>query len=392
MGDSGIRSHGATPSASGDDRLESWKEIAAYLRRDVTTVQRWEKRDGLPVHRLAHDKLGSIFAFKSELDAWSIRSTISGAIPRTRGAGTRGRRLVAVIIGVSATLGISAVGLWLQRRAAATSSESQQVTRTVLELPKASELGVPAISPDGRYVVYPTTTDRLDGQLYIRSLAEFEARPLPETRGATVPFFSPDGQWIGFFANGELRRVSRHGGAPVTIAPAPDGRGASWGSDGTIVFAPHYLGGLMRVPAAGGTVQILTRTGSGEKTHRAPHFVPNSSIVIFTTGTAEIESFDDARLEAVRVDTGERRVLLGGGTDGRYVPQHRTDTSAGDREPRWLASRGPSEGSDFRQRNPRLRQGRGMGANQPACADRSCRYGPHRASASLVDGGATAVA
>ena len=53
-----------------DDRLESWKEIAAYLKRDVTTVQRWEKREGMPVHRHLHDKVGSVFAFKSELDAW----------------------------------------------------------------------------------------------------------------------------------------------------------------------------------------------------------------------------------------------------------------------------------------------------------------------------------
>ncbi len=56
-----------------DDRLDSWKEIATYLNRDVTTVQRWEKREGMPVHRHVHDRMGSVYAFRSELDAW-VRS------------------------------------------------------------------------------------------------------------------------------------------------------------------------------------------------------------------------------------------------------------------------------------------------------------------------------
>src|SRR5580698_2886797 len=54
-----------------EDRLDSWKEIAAYLNRDVTTVQRWEKREGMPVHRHLHDRMGSVYAFPTELDAWS---------------------------------------------------------------------------------------------------------------------------------------------------------------------------------------------------------------------------------------------------------------------------------------------------------------------------------
>src|SRR4026209_2835728 len=58
---------------SPEDRLDSWKEIAAYLKRDVSTVQRWEKREGMPVHRHVHDKLGSVFAFRSELDEWMNR-------------------------------------------------------------------------------------------------------------------------------------------------------------------------------------------------------------------------------------------------------------------------------------------------------------------------------
>src|SRR5215208_3436169 len=61
------------PAPEAGDRLDSWKEIAAYLKRDISTVQRWEKKEGLPVHRLPHDKVGSMFAFKPELDAWLTR-------------------------------------------------------------------------------------------------------------------------------------------------------------------------------------------------------------------------------------------------------------------------------------------------------------------------------
>ena len=67
----GEPSQGMTPSVKpAEDRLDSWKEIAAYLNRDVTTVQRWEKREGMPVHRHLHDRMGSVYAFSSELDAW----------------------------------------------------------------------------------------------------------------------------------------------------------------------------------------------------------------------------------------------------------------------------------------------------------------------------------
>src|SRR5512134_1181584 len=69
----GRASPGSSPVADrpSDDRLDSWKEIAAYLRRDVTTVQRWEKREGMPVHRHVHQKMGSVYAFKTDLDAWA---------------------------------------------------------------------------------------------------------------------------------------------------------------------------------------------------------------------------------------------------------------------------------------------------------------------------------
>ena len=86
----GPPSPGSPPTAERppQDRLESWKEIAAYMRRDVTTVQRWEKREGMPVHRHVHDKLGSVYAFKSDLDAWArTRSPAASGADRARRRG-----------------------------------------------------------------------------------------------------------------------------------------------------------------------------------------------------------------------------------------------------------------------------------------------------------------
>src|SRR5580700_12004301 len=71
---------GAPPSARPpDDRLDSWKEIAAYLNRDVTTAQRWEKREGMPVHRHLHDRMGSVYASRAELDEWSRSRNLRAA-------------------------------------------------------------------------------------------------------------------------------------------------------------------------------------------------------------------------------------------------------------------------------------------------------------------------
>ncbi|MFQ5809285.1 MAG: protein kinase, partial [Armatimonadota bacterium] len=125
-----------------------------------------------------------------------------------------------------------------------------------------------ALSPDGGTIVYVGPSR----QLFARRLDQLAVRPLPGTRGAHTPFFSPDGAWVGFYASPSLKRVALAGGPPLTIANAPTMRGASWGTDDYIVFAPSIATGLMRVAAAGGPVDTLTRPdqGRGETSHRWP--------------------------------------------------------------------------------------------------------------------------
>jgi eukaryotic-like serine/threonine-protein kinase len=179
-----------------------------------------------------------------------------------------------------------------------------------------------AVSPDGRTIVYVAVRDGVS-RLHVRPLSAFEATAQPGTEGAFNPFFSPDSRWIGFFAQDKLKKISVDGGAALLIASdiGPSG-GASWGDDGTIVFAPSAITagfGLWRVPADGGTPVKLTTpdTATGEYSHRYPQVLPGGKAVLFTA----ISGFgwDESRIEALVLATGERRVLVRGGHTGRYA-------------------------------------------------------------------------
>jgi Tol biopolymer transport system component len=175
------------------------------------------------------------------------------------------------------------------------------------------------ISPDGARLAYVATRNGVE-QLFLRALDDPEAKLIPGTDGAFNPFFSPDGQWVGFFAQGKLKKVSIHGGVPVTLCDAGLGAGASWGTDDTIVFVPTRDSGLWRVPAAGGKAQVLTTPdpAKGEYSHRYPQILPGGRGVLFTA----LHGFgwDESRIELLRLDTKERNILVRGGHTGRYIP------------------------------------------------------------------------
>ena len=178
-----------------------------------------------------------------------------------------------------------------------------------------------ALSPDGSSVAYVAIRDG-NRQLYVRTLDSREARPLPGTEGAEGPFFSPDGLSLGFFAGAELKRVSIAGGRPTALARATDNSsGGSWGPDGFILFASAGGSrGLQRVSASGGEPEAVTTpdVDGGEGLHRFPQYLPGGNAILFTIGTGG--SWDDALIVAERLDTGERKVLIEGGSDARYVP------------------------------------------------------------------------
>jgi len=180
-------------------------------------------------------------------------------------------------------------------------------------------------SPDGRSIVYTTGQDGEIQRLVLRPLDRFQETVLASGQAATGtynPFFSPDSQWLGFVTPRELKKISSTGGAPITLAPVERSRGATWGADGTIVYAPGVFTGLLRIPAAGGTPEPLTKLDAahGEKTHRWPQWLPDGRSVLFTVLGNASADFEGASIEVVRVDTGQRKLVHSGGYYARYVP------------------------------------------------------------------------
>ncbi len=139
------------------------------------------------------------------------------------------------------------------------------------------------------------------------------ARSIAGTEGAVNPFFSPDGQWLGFFADGKLKKISVSGGAAQTLSDAVQPRGASWGSHGTIIFSPTGASSLQKVLDVGGTSQPLTRFDSGEGSHRWPGFLPDGNTFLFATGNA------GAQMAVFSLQSRQRR-NLGAGVFPRYAP------------------------------------------------------------------------
>jgi Tol biopolymer transport system component/predicted Ser/Thr protein kinase len=200
-------------------------------------------------------------------------------------------------------------------RSTFTLAEGQQFTTTGRQLTD--------ISPDGTQIVYVANQ-----RLYVRKMSELDARPIPgaELRGIGNPIFSPDGRSVAVSttnagepnANPSIRTLPVSGGAPATICPAEGVFGMSWGADG-IVFGQGRKG-IMRVSASGGQPELLVSVKEGELAH-GPQMLPGGQAVLFTLATATgLDRWDKAQVVVQTLESGERKTLIDGGSDGRYVP------------------------------------------------------------------------
>jgi Tol biopolymer transport system component len=170
------------------------------------------------------------------------------------------------------------------------------------------------ISPDGTRLVYLARSSDGKRLLATRLLNQTQVTFLTGTENGAVPFFSPDGQWIGFIAGGQMKKISVQGGAVITICDSGISGGASWGKDQNIVFAAGATSSLMRVSSAGGKPQPLTMVGeNGDATHRWPQILPGGRSALFTSHKI-ITGFDDATIESVVLSTGARKTVLRGAT------------------------------------------------------------------------------
>jgi serine/threonine-protein kinase len=234
--------------------------------------------------------------------------------------GIRERWRGTLLLGVTSLLvaAIASLAVWYLKP-----MPPRPISRTVITLPPGQRLAgldqtAVALSPDGTRLVYVAIQGGGQQQLYLRPMDSLEARPIPSTEGAVNPFFSPDGQWVGFYGGQKLKKVSLNGGAAMTLGAVVTPHGASWGSQGTIAFAPAGASVLQQLSEAGGASQPLTRLEKGEGSHRWPEYLPGGKALLFTSG-ASVANWNNAKVAVQSVGTGERRNLVQGGTQPRYA-------------------------------------------------------------------------
>ena len=218
----------------------------------------------------------------------ALASPAAGAAPATPRSARRERLAwMATAVGLCAAtvLALLAFGILQVRETPA----APWVTRFTIQPPVGVlGTGAPKISPDGRQVVFEAAMPGQASVLWLRSLESLTARPLPGTEGASLPFWSPDSRFIGFFAGGMLKKVALSGGPAVDLCAAPDGFGGSWSSEGAIVFAPTGNGALQRVPDSGGTPVPLTTLLKGkEVAHRWPQWLPDGRRFLYASVDGE---------------------------------------------------------------------------------------------------------
>lgn len=176
------------------------------------------------------------------------------------------------------------------------------------------------LSPDGTRIVFVSEDQDGTARLYTRRLDQPKPTRLVGTEGAYVPFLSPDGQWVGFFASGKLKKTRIEGGDPLPLCDAPSGRGASWGEDGNIIASLDATGGLSYVPSSGGRAVPLTELAPGEDSHRWPHVVQGGKFILFTFSEAAI-NWDETGIAIFSLQDRQRKTLLKpAGAYPRYLP------------------------------------------------------------------------
>jgi|WetSurMetagenome_2_1015567.scaffolds.fasta_scaffold11349_4 eukaryotic-like serine/threonine-protein kinase len=331
--------------------LDSWKEISAYLGRNIRTCRNWEHDLGLPVHRLDGALKAHVFAYTGEIDAWREEK---GRLPEEGKTGTgdmeapdlasaqdpavtRRPARIWLIIGLIAAplLAVIATAFVTRQLRPISKPAVGRFTiklesghwleggREAMELERPSRTAM-AISRNGRFVVYsaiegnPGTGAR--PRLFLRRMDQKEATPITGTEGGIDPFLSPDNRWVGFWADGKLKKIPIEGGIATELCDSTNICGANWGRDDRIVFVPRIGTGISRVSAAGGKPETLTVPDPEreEYSHLLPYWLPNGKAVLFTV----MRHLVDAQpwVVLLRLDTHERRVLLENAADARYVP------------------------------------------------------------------------
>jgi serine/threonine-protein kinase len=251
-----------------------------------------------------------------DLDDGSTMPTTAPAPART---GAWRRALPWAVAATAAAALAVTLALWAPWR----QSQPPAVVRVQIEFGGVLSSLTPsiALSPDGTtlaFVARPLSILSPQSQLYVRRLDRLDSQPLPGSEGAAAPFFSADGEWVGFFADGTLKKIPVGGGAVVSICAVASPRGGAWGPDNTIVFASSD--GLARVSGSGGQVERLSQVQDGGAVPATPQILPGGKAVLYSEAVSSVAADSGAVVVVRPLPAGEPKIVLrGGGMMPRYV-------------------------------------------------------------------------
>ncbi len=172
--------------------------------------------------------------------------------------------------------------------------------------------GPVAISPNGTYIAFTAMAKDGTKRIWVRALSDSAARQLPGSEGGTYPFWSPDEKWVGFFAEGKLKKAPVNGGPVIALAEAPRARGGTWNEAGMILFAPSTQSAIFEVSATGGIGRQVTKIQVGvHTTHRWPVWLPGGKTFLYLATSHEHEAASDRNgIYVATPDGKENRFLL----------------------------------------------------------------------------------
>lgn len=280
--------------------------VAACLEKDPRTRLR-DLGDVRLLNGIASGEQGASASAEADMEA-SRRSLVNRALPWAAAAFL----LVATTIGALAYFH--------------TGSKPAPSIRSLILPPEKvwfafnGPQGAPALSPDGMQLIFPARDASGNEALWIRPLDSLQAQRLEGTEGASYPFWSPDSRSVGFFQNGQLKKIDVTGGPPVLLCNAPDARGGAWSKSGAIVFA---AAGLFIVPAAGGTPSpIAAPNGKGEMlfSNRWPVILPDGKHFLYLSGDGTAAGTSKLGIRVGEIGTDEKKFLLQADSDALYAP------------------------------------------------------------------------
>ena len=267
----------------------------------------------------ADDRWQSAGDLKREIEWIRGGSSAGVAAPVAARARRKTNGLAAAALVAAAMAVVAAIAVVFGARRP--SSETSRLIRFEIPSPPGAIFASPGeacLSPDGEMLAFVATPRDSAGnaRLYVRPIASTDARVLAGTEGVSLPFWSPDGHTLGFFAKGKLLKVALDGSQPVVLCDAPDPRGGSWSPGNVIAFAPNNQGPIARVSASGGSPAPVTTIDAArhEFGHRYPQFLPDGKHFLYVAVGAN----SNYTTFAASIDGGSAVAVCEGGSAARY--------------------------------------------------------------------------